>query len=349
MNHTKLLDRFSESLRGESPTYLIAEVGTTCNGDMDKAKLLIEAAAAAGADAIKFQLIDPTQVTDRELTYPVTIDGVVSQFNMREMFERLQFSEAGWIEIRETCQKCGINFFATVDFIQGVKLLEEIGVFVHKIGAWDITYRPLIEAIGRTGKPMFVDLGPATQGEVDEAIAWYLKAGGDRVLLMHDFHTLNEDQMNMRAIQHLKAHYSWPVGFSSPGRDNDLDILALAQDSTFIEKRLILSRSEAAFHSHESLEPDEFGDWVSCMRRLERALGHPRISPSDEDRCGRAVYYRSVCTLRRIRKGEVFSTENLGGRRPGGGIPTKRLDEIYGRVATRELSEDHLVCEGDFL
>jgi N,N'-diacetyllegionaminate synthase len=338
----------NRTIGSNSALYLIAEVGTTCLGDIGKAKRLIVAAAEAGVDAVKFQLIDPTQVTDRTQTYPVSVNGRTEFLNMREMFERLQFSKDAWREIKDACHACGINFFTTVDYVEGVDMLEEIGVNVHKIGAWDITYRPLIEAIGRTGKPMFVDLGPATQSEVDEAIEWYSQAGGTAVLFMHDFHTQNDKQMNLRTVQYLNSRYPWPAGFSSPARDDDLDMAALALGSAYIEKRLILSRSEPAFHAHESLEPDELKAWVERIRHVERALGRPVIEPSDVDLEGKVKYYRSVCTLKPVKAGEAFTAENIGGRRPGTGIPTKRLPNVYGRVAVNDMPEDHLISEGDF-
>jgi len=337
----------SRSIGGDDPVYLIAEVGTTCLGEINKAKQLVKAAADAGVDAVKFQLIDPTQVTDRKLTYPVSVGGKITQVNMREMFERLQFTKDGWREIKDTCHACGIDFFTTVDYVEGVELLEEIGVDVHKIGAWDITYRPLIDAIGRTGKPMFVDLGPATQNEVDDAVDWYRQAGGTAVLFMHDFHTQNDMQMNLRAVQYLNSCYPWPAGFSSPARDDDLDMAALALGSAYIEKRLILSRSEPAFHAHESMESAELKAWVGRIRHVERALGRPVVEPSDSDLDGKVKYYRSVCTLRPVKAGETFTTENLGGRRPGTGMPTKRLAELYGCVAVTDLPEDHFISEGD--
>lgn len=326
-----------------APAFLIAEVGTTCLGDIDKAKRLINVAAEAGMDAVKFQLIDPTQVTDRSQTYPVKINGFTEHLNMREMFEKIQFSEVGWREIKDVCDASGLEFFATVDFVEGVDMLESIGINVHKIGAWDITFRPLIDAIGRTGKPMFVDLGPATQSEIDDAVDWYHQAGGSTILFMHDFHTQNDRQMNLRAIQYLEKRYSWPVGFSSPSLDDDLDIASLALGAAYIEKRLILSRAESAFHAHESMEPAELKVWVNRIRHVERALGRPEIEPSDGDLDGKVHYYRSICVLKPMRAGDLFTTENLGSRRPGTGLPTSQLMSFFGKVAARDLTEDTLL------
>jgi N,N'-diacetyllegionaminate synthase len=328
--------------------YLVAEVGTTCLGKLDRAVALIDAAVRAGVDAIKFQLIDPDQISDPTSTYAVRVDGVENQVNMKEMFEKLQFPESDWAIIAQACRSKGLGFFATVDYIGGVDMLERLGVPVHKIGAWDCTFQPLIEHIGATAKPMFVDLGPATPAEIDDIGAWYQAAGGTAVLFMHDFHTADDRQMNLRSIQYLNETFPWPAGFSSPARDDDLDFAALALGASYIEKRLILSRSDFAFHAHESLEPNELKKWVSRIRHVERALGNPAITPSDKDREMSAAYYRSVCTLRPIKSGEILTVDNLGAKRPGTGIPTSQLKQIWGRKAAQDLSVDVLLTRQDF-
>jgi sialic acid synthase SpsE len=332
-----------------SPCYLIAEVGTTCLGDLDKALRLIDAGADAGMDAVKFQVIDPHQGSDASATYKVVVDGKESRINMRDMFEKLAFSPEQWQRIADHCKARGVLFFATVDYLGGVDMLDHIGVHVHKVGAWDTTYRQLIEHIGRTGKPMFVDLGPTTEQQVDELVAWYTVAGGREVLFMHDFHTSDDRQMNLRAIHRLQEKFpAWPVGFSSPARDDDLDLAALGLGAAYLEKRLIMSRSEPAFHAHESLEPAELKAWVERIRHVERAMGRAVIEPSDTDVSGAKLYYRSLCTLQPIKKGEVFSAVNLGAKRPGDGLPTTRFEQVLGRSAARDLSADTLIREGDW-
>jgi sialic acid synthase SpsE len=330
------------------PVYIIAEIGTTALGDYNGAIALIQAAAKAGCDAVKFQLIDPDQISDKSVTYPVMVDGVIEHVNMYEMFQRLRFSEREWKGIAERCNSFGLEFFATVDFIDGVDLLDRIGVNVHKIGAWDCNYRQLIEKIGRTGKPMFVDLGPTTESEVSDLVGWYTAAGGSAVLFMHDFHTQLDMQMNMRAIQLLNQIYPWPAGFSSPAQDEALDIAAVALGACYIEKRLTLDRTQASFHAHESLEPEELIAWVNTIRHVERALGRAEILPSDVDLEGKLKYYRSICTLAPLKSGERFTEQNLGAKRPGTGIPTARFGEFLGRVASRDLPADTLLKEGDY-
>lgn len=337
----------SRNIGASEPCYLIAEVGTTSAGDIEKALSLIRAAADAGVDAVKFQVIDPDQVSDAKATYPVIVDGRERRMNMKEMFERLRFSEAQWHAVAQACGACGVDFFATVDYLEGVDMLETIGVPAHKIGAWDVTYRQLIERVGRTGKPMFVDLGPTTEPEIEQLVRWHRDAGGGDVLFLHDFHTTLDTQMNLRAISHLRLKFPWPVGFSSPGLDHDLDFAALALGASFVEKRLILDRSQVAFHAHESLEPDEFKAWVSRMRHVERALGDAVIRPSDKDLEGARLYYRSLCTLRDVRQGDPFDASNLGGKRPGTGMPTSMMSKVLGRRAKRDLRTDTLITGED--
>ena len=349
MKHVPSVRIGDREIGSNHPCYLIAEVGTTALGDLKMALDLVAAGADAGVDAVKFQVIDPAQLSDRSVTYEVRNGTQVEHVNMHEMFSRLKFSATQWREIAKACHQCGVQFFATTDYIAGVDLLESLDVPAHKLGAWDCTFRPLIERMGATGKPMFVDLGPTTEGEIDDIVRWYRDAGGSAVLFLHDYHTEIPDEMNMSAIRHLTTIQPWPVGYSSPGRDSDLDFLSLGMGVAVVEKRLIMSHSLQAFHAHESLEPDELKDWVKRIRIAERAIGSAAIQPSAVDRDGSLKHYRSICTLHPLRAGEPFSPDNLHGKRPGTGIPTARLEEFWGRKAARDIDADTLITEADVL
>jgi N,N'-diacetyllegionaminate synthase len=209
---TKTVAVGTRSIGPGHPCFLAAEVGTTSLGDVERALRLVEAGAAAGMDAVKFQLIDPDQLSDASVSYSFRSGGRTYEANMQEMFRRLAFTEEEWGRIAEACRKVGVVFYATVDFVAGVDLLERLGVPVHKLGAWDGTFRPLIERIGATGKPMFADLGPTTSEEVGQLVDWYRGAGGSAVLFLHDFHTGEDREMNLRAVTSLAAMYEWPAG-----------------------------------------------------------------------------------------------------------------------------------------
>ena len=338
----------SRGIGPEHPCFLVVEVGTTCLGDLDNALALVDAGAAAGVDGMKFQVIDPDQLSDSKVEYQFSANGQNYRSNMKEMFRKLQFSREQWAMIRDACHAKGMLFFATVDYPGGVDLLEELEVPVHKMGAWDVTHMPLVRRFAETGKPLFVDLGPATEQEVDALVEHFLKFGGKTVLFMHDFHTQEAAQMNMRAISYLNSKYTWPAGFSSPGRNDDLDFLALGLGAYYLEKRLILSRSLKAFHADESLEPAELKEWVARIRFAEQALGRVGIYPSDADRRMSIEYYRSIVVSSPIKKGTLLTEQNLSIKRPGSGIPAAELENIVGRMAARDLAENALLAPGDW-
>ncbi|WP_135621941.1 N-acetylneuraminate synthase family protein [Solemya pervernicosa gill symbiont] len=349
MNSENLFEINGRAIASGQPCYLVAEVGTTCLGELSKALDLIAAAADAGMDAVKFQMIDPDQLSDDEVEYRFSAGGVEHVLNMKEMFERLSFSDDEWSEVQKACLAHGVDFFATVDYVGGVDRLEKLNVAVHKIGAWDITYRQLVEKIAATGKSLIVDLGPAAEKNLDDLVEWTRTCGGGNLLLLHDFHTSIPEQMNMQAISYLNHSYKIPCGFSSPARDDDLDVLAIGLGAVMLEKRLIMSREEIAFHADESLEPDELKVWVSRIRHVESALGKQQVIPSDADIELSKEYFRSVCTLAPIAKGEQLSEDNVGAKRPGIGIPTTRMREFIGKECASSLEENHLIREEDVL
>lgn len=332
-----------------SKSYLIAEVGTTCLGDLEMALELVDVCVKSGMDAIKFQMIDPEQLSDSNASYTVTWNGTQRSINMQNMFRKLQFTEEQWSLIASRCKDRKIDFFATVDYVAGVDLLEKLDAPAHKIGAWDTTFKPLITRIGQTGKPMFVDLGPTTLQQIDDLKAWYLDAGGTSIIFLHDFHTQNENEMNMAAIRYLKNTQPWPVGYSSPAHDHDLDLFGVGLGATVVEKRLIMSRDIQSFHSHESLEPDELANWVKRIRHINAAYGKEEIIPSQKDIDLSGEYYRSICTTKNVKKGEEFTPDNLHGKRPGTGLSTQLLDEIWGKKASRDLDVNMLLKNEDIL
>lgn len=331
------------------PCFLVIEVGTTCLGDLDNALSLIKVCSDVGADAVKFQVIDPNQLSDQTVEYRFSSGGIERSHSMQDMFRKLQFSHDDWLRLSEECRKLGIMFLATVDYPEGVDLLDSLGVVAHKMGAWDITYKLLVDKIGKTGKPLFVDLGPASEEELDDLINWYLAAGGTAVLPMHDFHTKDVCEMNMRAIQFLNEKYKWPAGYSSPDRNDDLDFLALGLGANYLEKRLTLSRSLEAFHADESLEPSELEAWVRRIREAERSLGTISVTPSNADQRMANSYYRSICASAPISKGDRLTYKNLTGKRPGTGIPTNRFEEVIGRDASRDISANALLSWEDIV
>ena len=346
---SKTIEFSGRKIGSGHPCFLIAEVGTTSIGDIDRALALVDASAEVGADAVKFQVIDPDQISDpAAATAKMRVNGEFRDVSMAEMFARLHFEPAAWRRIADRARERNILFFATVDYIAGVDMLDELGVAFHKIGAWDATFWPLIDRIGRSKKPLMVDLGPATAEEIEQIERWYSAAGGPGpIMYLHDYHTSIPAEMNMRAIDWLAARGKGPVGFSSPNRESDVDLIAVALGAQMIEKRLTLDAGDAAFHAHESLTPAELGEWVRRIRNAEASLGKAEIRPSRKDLEDKDRFYRSLCTLKDIPAGAAFTPENLGGKRPGKGLTTQRLPKIWGAKAAKSLKMNTLISDAD--
>ncbi len=327
------------------PCFLIAEVGTTANGDMDRAKKLVDIAKEANFDAVKFQTISPEgNLSDLATTFRYKdIHGNMIEENMYQMFKGLTFTQDEWQEIADYALEKDIIFFSTVDYLEGVDVLERCKVPLHKIGSWDVNYEPLIMEAAKTKKPLMVDLGPAALSDIVRLLDLHRAYGTGEVILMHDFHTDKHDQMNMRAIPYLQKTFGLPVGFSAAGRDIDLDIIAIALGGHVIEKRITISRSDSGHHHAISLEMEELKPWVESMRKAERCLGSYEVKPSDADLEDSKKYYRSVCTIRDIRKGENYSPKIIDGKRPGTGIPSRYLELYYNRKAIRDVPENTLL------
>jgi sialic acid synthase SpsE len=341
---TKKIINIRDRIIGDGNScFLVAEAGTTCNGEISIAKELIDVSAATGFDAIKFQTIWPEQISDKTITYRYkTLEGWREE-NMFEMFKQLTFRPEEWKELAEYAQTKNIIFFSTVDYLGGIEILGDCDVPIYKLGSWDVTYEPLIIRVAKKEKPVMLDLGPAYLSDIIRFIELCHGHGTGEIILMHDFHTKVPNEMNMRNIYYLKETFGVPVGFSAPDRNIELDIIAIATGANVIEKRITISRKLEGHHHVLCLEPDEIRSWNEKIRFAEAALGSSKIQPSRADISDSEKYYRSICTTRTIRKGEIFSTKNLDGKRPGMGIPTKFIEIFLGRKAKRDLKEDTLL------
>jgi sialic acid synthase SpsE len=323
----------------EEPVFVVAEVGTTSNGDLPTALKLVDAAREAGADAIKFMILGPDYfMSDRTVTYEYQWAGGRHVENMYEMFKKLMFTEEEWFIIRDHCRQREIIFYATVDYLQGVDLAERLDVAAYKLSSWDITYLPLIEKVGSTGKPIQLDLGPATLADVEKALQVLDRCGNDHVILVYCTHATSQQEVNLRSVPYLQEAFRGPVGYSADSMESTPDIAAVALGAHMIEKRLTLSRSYFGHHHIQALEPGEFKEYVATLRRVEDMLGQPRLKPSSQDVRLKELYYVSIVADRPIPAGTVITREMLACKRPGTGIAPECLRLIVGRKARREIA-----------
>ncbi|NOQ81335.1 MAG: hypothetical protein GQ548_02255 [Methylophaga sp.] len=332
-----------------NPIYIMADLGLTNGGDLERTFNLIDAAASMGVDAVKFQMIGPeTLLGDKkvEYTYPTLNDGPKTE-NMYEMFSKLTYSEKEWIKIAQYVRSKGLEFICTAHTLEAVPLLEKINVNIHKICTWSMTHKRLIQEIGKTGKPLMLDTGMFTTQTLARTLDWHSEAGGRGALILHDFHTTNHTQMNFRAIPYMKDFFGYPVGYTPQGRDNDLDCMSIGLGVNILEKRLTVDRSIPQNGHIKALEPDEFSQWIQRVKELESALGFSTVLPTDDDKKSSEIFFKSLYLNCAIQKGETITDNMLSARRPGDGIAPFSVDDICGKKALRDMDKGTKLSRAD--
>jgi len=329
-------------------TLIIAEAGVNHNGDLDLARQLIDAAAVAGADFVKFQTFNADrQVTRSAKKADYQAQVTDSTESQHEMLRKLELTEAMHRELIAHCATRNIGFFSTGFDIESVDLLVSLGQDHFKIPSGEITNLPYLRHIGQLGKAVILSTGMATMGEIEAAIEVLEQAGTPRAKLtvMHcttEYPTPMCD-VNLRAMQSIKAAFGVAAGYSDHTLGIEVAIAAVALGATVIEKHFTLDRKLPGPDHQASLEPTELAAMVTAIRNIEVALGDgiKRLTPSEAK--NKPIARKSLVASRAIKAGEIFTAENLTAKRPGNGISPMCWDEIMGKRALRDFAADELL------
>jgi N-acetylneuraminate synthase len=272
----------SRVVGGGRPAYVIAEIGLNHNGDVDLAKRLIDVAADAGADAVKFQKRTPKLATPEHMrdVPRETPWGTMSYLDYRR---RVEFGREEYVEIGDHALLRGLDWFASPWDVPSVAFLEELGVVAHKVASASVTDLELMGALGDTGKPVILSTGMSTIGQIDAAIE---VLGTDRLVLMHATSTypMEPDEANLRVIPVLRDRYPGvPVGYSGHERGLQISLAAVALGAVAIERHITLDRTMWGSDHAASLEPTGFAHLVRDIRIIESALGDgvKRVFPGE--------------------------------------------------------------------
>ena len=329
-------------------TLIIAEAGVNHNGDVALAKKLIDAAAKAGADLVKFQTFNADRLATRtaaKADYQTqTTGGAETQ---HAMLQRLELSEAMHHELIEHCACRQIGFLSTGFDIESVDLLFGLGQNLFKIPSGEITNLPYLRHIGRLGKEVILSTGMATLSEVEAAIEALETAGTprSRITVLHctTEYPTPMDEVNLRAMQTLRSAFGVRVGYSDHTQGIEVAIAAVAMGATVIEKHFTLDRSLPGPDHKASLEPEELKAMVAAIRNIERALGDGIKRLTSSEAKNRPIARKSIVASRDIRVGEIFSSENLTTKRHGTGISPMRWDEVIGQRAGCDFAADESI------
>ena len=329
-------------------TLIIAEAGVNHNGNLDMAKKLIDVAAEAGADLVKFQTFSADRLVTqlaKTADYQIkTTEGDESQY---EMLHRLELTTSMHRELISYCAVLNISFFSTGFDIESVDLLVSLGQDHFKIPSGEITNLPFLRHIGHLGKPVILSTGMATLGEIEYAIDVLEQAGTPRSIMtvLHcttEYPTSMED-VNLQAMQSIHKAFGVKVGYSDHTPGIEVAIAAVALGAKVIEKHFTLDRNLPGPDHKASLEPYELKAMVTAIRNIEIALGDgiKRLTPSETK--NKPVARKSLVAIRAITVGELFSEQNITTKRPGTGISPMLWDKVIGRAAHRDYAEDELI------
>ncbi|MBF0531668.1 MAG: N-acetylneuraminate synthase [Candidatus Omnitrophica bacterium] len=328
--------------------YIIAEAGVNHNGNMDIARKMIDAAAAAQADAVKFQTFRavnllcpsaPKAAYQMQTTHPEE-----SQWDMIKALELLPSDHP---ILLQHCRAAGITFLSSPFDLPSIALLAGLGLDIYKIPSGEITNLPYLRQVGQLGKRVILSTGMATLAETAAAIDVLTQAGTKRddITALHctTEYPTPYGQVNLKAMLTLKEKLGVAVGYSDHTLGIEVAVAAAALGATVIEKHFTLDRTMPGPDHPASLEPQDLRRLVEAVRNIELSLGDgiKRMSAVEEKNV--TVVRKSIVAAQKIIRGEVFTAENLTTKRPGTGLNPMRWDQVIGRTAKRDFQPDELI------
>lgn len=327
---------------------IIAEAGVNHNGSVDNAKSMIDAAADAGADIIKFQTFKSEELVTKDASKAsYQEENTGNNDSQLSMLKKLELSESDHIELKNYCQKRGIEFLSTPFDMESIGYLNELGISLWKIPSGEITNYPYLAKIASTGKPIIMSTGMSTIEEIEDAMRVLRDNGAKSISLLHcntQYPTPFTD-VNLNVMNTLKESFDVEVGYSDHTLGIEVPIAAVAMGASIIEKHFTLDRNMQGPDHKASLEPQELKTMVDSIRNIEMALGECEKKPTSSELENRNVARKSIVARKEIKKGDIFTEENITTKRPGTGISPMRWNEILGKKATKNYFEDELIRE----
>lgn len=327
---------------------VIAEAGVNHNGELDLARRLIDVAATAGADMVKFQTFRADRLVTthaKKADYQTKhTDADESQY---DMLRRLELSRDMHEALIAHCASRAVQFLSSAFDSESIDLLAELGLECFKIPSGEVTNLPYLRHLGRYGRRVILSTGMATLGEIETALEVLERAGTPRdyITVLHcntEYPTPMAD-VNLRAMLTMRDALGVAVGYSDHTQGIEVAIAAVALGAKVIEKHFTIDRKLPGPDHQASLEPDELKAMVVAIRNIEQALGDGIKRPSASEAKNRPIARKSLVAACAIRLGEVFSETNLAVKRPGTGLSPMRWDEVLGRRAPRDFAPDELI------
>ena len=327
---------------------IIAEAGVNHNGDINKAKNLIDIAAEAGADMVKFQTFTAESLVSKnapKADYQIqNTNALESQY---DMIKKLELTRPMHEDLIQHCHKRRIDFFSTGFDPQSIDLLVDLGLKLFKIPSGEITNLPYLKHVGAYGKPIILSTGMSNLNEIKDALEVLESSGTtrDKITILHcntEYPTPMTD-VNLLAMLSIRKAFGVNVGYSDHTLGIEVPVAAVALGASVIEKHFTIDRTMPGPDHSASLEPEELKAMVSSIRKIEKALGDGIKQPSRSDLKNQIIARKSLVAATAIKVGEVFSENNMTVKRPGNGISPMLWDDVIGENATKNFEPDDLI------
>lgn len=329
-------------------TFIIAEAGVNHNGSVQTAKKLIDVAVEAGADAVKFQTFKTENLVSKNAEkanyQKETTNANESQY---DMIKKLELDLEKHKELISYCNEKNIMFLSTPFDHESIALLDMLGLEIFKIPSGEITNLPYLRKIGKLSKKVILSTGMADIGEIEDALDILIGAGTvkEHITVLHAntmYPTPMED-VNLRAMVTIGNTFKVAYGYSDHTLGIEVPVAAVAMGASVIEKHFTLNKNMQGPDHKASLEPDELKAMVTSIRNIEKAFGDGIKKPSKSEKQNMKVVRKSIVASKEIKKGEIFTENNITIKRPGTGISPMRWDEVLGTIARKHYHVDDLI------
>lgn len=330
-------------------TLIIAEAGVNHNGDIAKAKALIDKGAEAGVDYVKFQTFKAEKLVTKQAQRASYQDkNTQNNDSQYEMLKKLELSQALHQELMDYCNQKGVKFLSTGFDSESLVFLAQLDITIAKVPSGEITNLPYLRQVASLFPEVILSTGMATIDEIKDAVKVLIDNGvsKDKITILHcntEYPTPMED-VNLKAMLHIQRELGLPIGYSDHTLGIEVPIAAVALGATVIEKHFTLDKTLPGPDHKASLEPNELKAMVSAIRNIEKAIGGSglkEVSKSEEK--NKPIARKSIVASTDIKKGNIFTPENLTVKRPGTGISPMQWDEVIGKTAKKDFEEDDLI------
>lgn len=336
---------------GTGRTYIIAEAGSNHNHDFNTAKELIQAAAEAGADAVKFQAFRAREHYSIHTPGFSYLENKGHRESTYKLIESLEFNRDWHVPLMEYAEKCGITFLSSPCDAEAVHELGRLNMEAFKLASFDLPDIDLIKTMARYGKPLILSTGMANYSDIEAAIKASEEAGNNNIILLQctSLYPAPARLANLAAISTMKAAFGYPVGYSDHSIGEHISIAAVAMGASVVEKHFTLDRDQPGPDHNFAIEPGELAKMIERIRDVEESIGSGiKNGPHPEETEMYEKGRRSLHCRKAVKAGEVITREKLIIKRPGLGISPRHIDHISGLVAKRDIPEDHWITWEDF-